>query len=188
MALRRIPTRLRRRYRLEERGHATAIFAGDFQQELKDILDCLQSFTLRKSDILTPGGGKSPISAAIDRFLSERGWQPKSFDIKITVDALPVPVPTHKIGNFKNRVAIEVEWKNKTEFYNRDLNNFRLLKDLRVLAVGVMITRMSELQNLFDRLGKGKSYGASTTRWDKVIPKIDGGGAGGCPLLLNGMG
>jgi Restriction endonuclease BglII len=56
------------------------------------------------------------------------------------------------------------------------------------LAVGVMVTRMSELQELFNSLGKGKSYGASTTHWDKLIPKVDGGGAGGCPLLLVGMG
>ena len=83
---------------------------------------------------------------------------------------------------------MEIEWNNKTEFYDRDLNNFRLLKELRVLAVGVMITRMSELQELFNRLDKGKSYGASTTHWDKLIPKVDGGGAGGCPLLLVGMG
>ena len=57
-----------------------------------------------------------------------------------------------------------------------------------VLSVGVMITRVSELQELFNQLGKGTSYGASTTHWNKLIPKIDGGGAGQCPLLLIGMG
>jgi restriction endonuclease BglII len=71
-----------------------------------------------------------------------------------------------------------VEWNNKTEFYDRDLNNFRLLNVLNVLSVGVIITRVSELQRLFDDLGKGASYGASTTHWDKLIPKVD---AGGCP-------
>ena len=81
-----------------------------------------------------------------------------------------------------------MEWNNKTEFYDRDLNNFRLLKELRVLSVGVIVTRLSELQTLFNQLGKGKSYGASTTHWDQLIPKADAGGAGGCPLLLVGMG
>jgi restriction endonuclease BglII len=105
-----------------------------------------------------------------------------------------VPIPPHKIDNFKKTpadprgVGVEVEWNNKTEFYDRDLNNFRLLRNLGVLSVGVMITRLSELQALFDTLGKGKSYGNSTTHWDKLIPKVDGGGAGGCPLLLIGMG
>ncbi len=188
MGLESIPQAVRNRYHIDERGHASAILASDYPNEFQDLVDCLAGFVLRKSHILTPGGGRSPISAALDGFLQGRGWREKSFDIKITIDGNPVPIPTHKIDNFRNEVGLEVEWNNKTEFYDRDLNNFRLLKDLRVLAVGVMITRLSELQNLFDRLGKGKSYGASTTHWDKLIPKVDGGGAGGCPLLLVGMG
>ena len=79
-------------------------------------------------------------------------------------DGNPVPIPIHSIDDFKNEVGLEVEWNNKTEFYDRDLNNFRLLKDLRVLGVGVMVRRISELQALFNRLRKGKSYGASTHR------------------------
>lgn len=188
MALEVIPKKVRARYKIEERGHASAILAGDFPREFDDIIHCLETFALKKSHILTPGGGKSPISTSLDAFLHERGWQEKSFDIKITIDGSPVPIPTHKIDNFRNRVGIEVEWNNKTEFYDRDLNNFRLLKELRVLSVGVIVTRLSELQALFDKLGKGASYGASTTHWDKLIPKVDGGGAGGCPLLLIGMG
>jgi Restriction endonuclease BglII len=188
MALGAVPRRIRRRYHVEERGHASAILAGDFPSEFADIVDCLGEFVLRKSHILTPGGGRSPVSAALDGFLHGRGWREKSFDIKITIDGKPVPIPTHKIDNFKNEIGLEVEWNNKTEFYDRDLNNFRLLKELRVLSVGVIVTRLSELQRLFDKLGKGASYGASTTHWDKLIPKVDGGGAGGCPLLLVGMG
>lgn len=188
MGLESIPQVVRDKYHIEERGHAAAILAADFPSEFTDIVDCLQEFSLRKSHILAKGKGKSPISIALDNFLRGRGWVEKSFDIKITVDGDPVPIPTHSIDDFKNEVGLEVEWNNKTEFYDRDLNNFRLLKELRVISVGVMITRMSELQTLFNRLGKGKSYGASTTHWNKLIPKVDGGGAGGCPLLLVGMG
>jgi len=150
MGLDLIPARLRQKYCFAERGHATAILAADFPEEFKDILACLESSVLRKSHILTPGKGRSPISITLDGFLNERGWQPKSFDIKITVDGQPIPIPTHKIDNFKNCVGLEVEWNNKTEFYDRDLNNFRLLKELKVLSVGVIITRVSELQNLFN--------------------------------------
>lgn len=188
MGVESIPQTIRNKYHVDERGHASAILASDYPNEFKDIMDCLAGFVLKKSHILTPGGGRSPISATLDNFLQRRGWREKSFDIKITIDGNPVPIPTHKIDDFKNEVGLEVEWNHKTEFYDRDLNNFRLLKELRVLAAGVMITRMSELQELFNRLGKGKSYGASTTHWDKLIPKVDGGGAGGCPLLLVGMG
>jgi Restriction endonuclease BglII len=188
MSLGLIPPRLHQRYRFEERHHATSILATDFREEFNDSLLCLTDFRLKKSDILTPGGGRSPIPKAIDGFLGKRKWTEKRFDIKITVDEKPIPIPTHKIDNFKNRVGIEVEWNNKTEFYDRDLNNFRLLWEMRVLSVGVIITRLSELQELFDELGKGESYGNSTTHWDKLIPKVESGGAGGCPLLIVGMG
>lgn len=188
MALSLIPATVRARYQLYEQDHACAILARDFPDEFKDIMDCLKWFTLKKSAILTPGGGRSPIPIAIDGFLRGRGWRERKFDIEITVDGEVIPIPTHKIDNFKNRIGLEVEWNNKTEFYDRDLNNFRLLKELRVLSVGVIVTRSSELQTLFDQLGKGQSYGNSTTHWSKLIPKVEGGGAGCCPLLLVGMG
>jgi hypothetical protein len=188
MALDLIPNRLRKRYVFEERHHATSILASDFPEEFNDILLCLDAFHLKKSSIVVPGGARSTIPISIDGFLGTRKWTAKSFDIKITVDDKPIPIPTHKIDNFKHRVGVEVEWNNKTEFYDRDLNNFRLLWEMRVLSVGVVITRLSELQDLFDSLGIGEKYGNSTTHWNKLIPKVDSGGAGGCPLLLVGMG
>jgi hypothetical protein len=125
-------------------------------QEFQDLMDCLQAFTLKKSAIMTPGGGRSPIPLEIDGFLSKRGWAPKKeFNVEIAVDGRLIPVPTHRIDNFKHRIGVEVEWNNKTEFYDRDLNNFRLLKELRVLSVGVIITRLTELQGLFNQLSKG---------------------------------
>lgn len=188
MALDLIPQDLRDRYEFLETDHACAILAADFPSEFEDILACLRNFRLQRSDILTPGGGRSPIPVKIDGFLQERGWKEQSFNIRIEVDGKPIPIPTHGIDNYKNGVGVEVEWNNKTEFYDRDLNNFRLLKELRVLSVGLIITRLTELQAVFDELGKGPSYGASTTHWNKLIPKVQGGGAGCCPLLLIGMG
>ena len=55
--------------------------------------------------------------------------------------------------------------------------------DLRAIDVGVILTRATELQGVFDRLGKGSSYGASTTHHEKLWPRIEGGGGGGCPVL-----
>ncbi|MBX7073289.1 MAG: hypothetical protein K1X71_09085 [Pirellulales bacterium] len=188
MGLDKIPSSLRGKFTFDEREHASAVLATDFPAEWNDLMACLDEFWLTKTAILTPGGGRSPIPARLDGFLQKRGWSEKRFDTRIVVDGVETPSPTHKIDNFKNHVAIEVEWNNKTEFYDRDLNNFRLLRNLHVLSIGVIITRLSELQTLFAQLGKGPAYGNSTTHWDKLIPKVDGGGAGGCPLLLVGMG
>ncbi len=53
--------------------------------------------------------------------------------------------------------------------------------------MGIILTRSDELQETFKQLGKGSSYGASTTHWSKLIPRIEGGGAGGCPVLAIGI-
>lgn len=179
---------VRDRFTIEERGSACAILANDFPTEFADIVDCLDAFTLTQTHLTTAGGNRSTISRDIDSFFYGRGWREKSFDTKIVVDGHEWPAPTHGIDNFKNRIGIEVEWNNKDPFYDRDLNNFRLLHQLNVLSVGVIITRLWELQQECIRLGRGASFGMSTTHFGKLLPKVNGGGAGGCPLLLIGMG
>lgn len=108
----------------------------------------------------------------------------KKWDISIDIDSLKNPSPTHKVDYYKNRVAVELEWNNKDPFYDRDLNNFRLLHQLGVISLGIIVTRADELQQLFDQLGKGQSYGASTTHVSKLLPKIIGGGSAECPILV----
>ena len=39
-----------------------------------------------------------------------------------------------------------------------------------------------------EQLRKGKSSEASSRHWGKLISKVNGGGSGGCPLLMIGMG
>lgn len=111
----------------------------------------------------------------------------KEFKTKVVVDDVSTDTPTHKIDCLKNRVALEIEWNNKDPFYDRDLNNFRLLFDLRAISVGVIITRCDELQEIFNDLGRGSSYGASTTHMSKLLPRIEGGGGAGCPILVIGI-
>jgi hypothetical protein len=133
------------------------------------------------------GGRKSQVSEWIDSELAKKGWVEKNFQTSITVDDNVMESPTHAIDCFKNRIALEIEWNNKDPFFDRDLNNFRLLFDLRAVSVGVIITRCDELQDVFDSIGRGSSYGASTTHMGKLLPRIQGGGGAGCPLLVFGI-
>jgi Restriction endonuclease BglII len=183
-----IPDSIRGNYEVHEWRHATAILRQEFPAEFKDVMDVLGSFQLLKSFIDTGGGSKSKVSRSIDSALYGRGWVEKYFDTKMLVDGAPLESPTHSVDCFKNRVALEIEWNNKDPFFDRDLNNFRLLFDLRVVSVGIVITRCDELQELFASLDRGKSYGASTTHMSKLLPKIEGGGGGGCPILVFGIG
>ncbi len=122
-----------------------------------------------------------------DFALRPRRWQPHQFATKIVVDEEEYDSPTHEVDCIKSKVAIELEWNNKTEFYDRALNNFRRLFELQVSDVGVIITRCDELQAIFNSLGRGKSYGSSTTILSKLKRKLDGGAGGGCPVLAVGM-
>lgn len=140
-----------------------------------------------KSWLTNPGGRKSKVSAYIDDYLYKRGWEEKEFETKVVVDDRSTDTPTHKIDCLRNRVALEIEWNNKDPFYDRDLNNFRLLFGLRAISVGVIITRCDELQDIFNDLGRGASYGASTTHMSKLLPRIEGGGGAGCPILVIGI-
>ena len=188
MGLENVPPKLATRLRLQSGSRSPAVFSWRLAfLDGPDLLGCLKSFWLKKSSIIVGGGGRSQIPQQLDGYLNARGWEEHQFDIGIRVDGADIDIPTHKIDNFKAGVGIEVEWNYKTEFYDRDLNNFRLLHQLRVMSVGVIITRASGLQELFDELGIGAKYGNSTTHWNKLLPKIDGGGAGGCPVLAIGI-
>lgn len=183
----RLPAFVTANYECYEWKHASAILSQDFTCEWTDLLDVLTSFRLKKSWITKGGGNKSELSSYIDGFLTQRGWIEKQFQTAIEVDGARKDSPTHKIDCFKNGVALEIEWNNKDPFFDRDLNNFRLLFDLRAVSVGIIITRADELQEIFNQLGRGSSYGNSTTHMSKLLPRIEGGGGAGCPLLVFGI-
>ena len=187
MAIEDLPDFIRENYEIYEWRHATAILAADFPEEWQEILDLLDSFRLYKEWIAEGGGNKTNLAGWIDHILGKKGWIETSFNTQIKVDDTTRDSPTHKVDCFKNRIALEVEWNNKDPFYDRDLNNFRLLFDLRVISVGVIFTRSSELQDIFKELGRAGSYGNSTTHMGKLLPRIEGGGGGGCPLLAIGI-
>lgn len=187
MSISLVPDFIKKHYEVHEWKHACAILKQDFPNEWGDICDVLSAFRLQRSWISVGGGRKSKVSESIDSALYQRGWVEKQFATAILVDGAHSESPTHQIDCFKNRVALEIEWNNKDPFYDRDLNNFRLLFELRAVSVGVIVTRCDNLQNIFDQLGRGASYGSSTTHMSKLLPRINGGGGGGCPVLVLGI-
>jgi hypothetical protein len=187
MAIELLSQFLRTHYEVHEWKHACAILKNDFPAEWDDVITVLEAFRLHRSDIVIPGGRKSPIANKLDGAFYQRGWIEKAFETKVVVDTSEFESPTHKVDCYKNRVALEIEWNNKDPFFDRDLNNFRLLFELRAISVGIIVTRCDELQEIFDKLGRGASYGASTTHMSRLLPRIEGGGGGGCPVLAFGI-
>lgn len=184
-----LPEDVRTNYEIHEWRHACAVLRDDFPDEFADIIDVLRRFKLKRSHVIEPGGRKSKVAQAIDGefFRKTPPWEEKQFSTKIVVDEVGIESPTHSVDCYRNGVALEIEWNNKDPFYDRDLNNFRLLFDLRIVSVGVIVTRCDELQAIFNRLGRGSSYGASTTHMSKLLPRLEGGGGGGCPVIVFGI-
>jgi hypothetical protein len=173
MAIDLVPSDLRSKYEIHEWKHACAVLEGDFPSEWQDIIGVLRNFRFRTSDITARGGGLSLVSQWFNSAFRELGWQEKRFATKIVVDEKEMLSPTHKVD----------------PFFDRDLNNFRLLFELRAISVGVIITKSDSLWDVFKGLGKQilDKYGRSTTWMGKLLPRIEGGSGGGCPILVFGI-
>jgi hypothetical protein len=182
-----LPPFIRENYEVHEWKHASAVLKTDFPNEWKDVNDVLGAFRFKKGHIVVGGGGKTKVAQSLDAAFVGRGWIEKKFYTKIQVDEEVKESPTHKVDCFKNKIALEIEWSNKDPFYDRDLNNFRLLFDLRVISVGIIVTKADELRSLFEELKIISKYGSSTTWMSKLLPRIEGGGGGGCPILVFGI-
>jgi Restriction endonuclease BglII len=178
-----VPADILDRYHVKEWRNAAGILSTACPTEWQDVQEVLRAFRLLKSEVLVGGGNRSLISQRIDTEFYRRGWVEKGFATSITVDDSKIDSPTHAVDCLKGGVAVEMEWNNKDPFFDRDLNNFRLLFELRAIQVGIIITRSWELQTIFKDLGKGASYGKATTHHEKLWPKVEGGGGGGCPVL-----
>ncbi len=185
--MKKLPEFLLENYEIRQWRHAIAILQADYAPEWQDIVEVLTDFRLLKSDIVSGGGNKSPLAIRMDAAFSRRGWIEKSFDTRVVIDDRELRSPTHKVDCYKNEIAVELEWNNKDPFYDRDLNNFRLLFELRAISVGIIVTRSDELQQIFNSIGRGSSYGMSTTHMSKLLPRLEGGGGGGCPVLVFGI-
>ena len=172
--------------------NARTILEFGHPDEWRDIVEVLSAARLPHSELASKGGSKTATAKAIDSEFYRRQWIERKFETKIVVDETESESPTHKVDCFTGKIALEVEWNNKDPFYDRDLNNFRLLYDLRVADVGVVVTRSTELQRWLNAnyaiFNKARgTFGGSTTHFDKLEPRILGGGAGGCPVLVFAM-
>ena len=182
-----VPADIAALYETHEWRNAVGILQTACPGEWADIQVALRAFKLMRSEVLKAGGARSSIVERLERPLKDAGWIERKFATAIVVDDQKRDSPTHSVDCFKGRVALEVEWNNKDPFYDRDLNNFRLLFDLQVIDVGVIITRCSELQTIFAALGRGPSFGNSTTHMGKLLPRLHGGSGGGCPIVAFGI-
>lgn len=136
---------------IETRNHVLAVLDQDFTESLTELYRVLAGISIPDLDLIKGGGGKSPITKAIEDSLYEIGWPKHNFEVKKEVDGEPKQSTTHEIDHVRKEggysLALEIEWNNKDQFFDRDLENFRRLHAEGAISAGAIITRGASLQN-----------------------------------------
>lgn len=201
------------KFEFQNYGHALEILSESFPEEWAELQDCLESFSIQTSDLLTAGGNETAIPKKFDEVLYPLGWR----EIRITGDLLVKLYPRkaeqrgrfddkpfeekviegyidgHNIDFIKNKVAFDLEWNSKDQTFDRDLLAMRTYFDCGLIEVGIIVTRSQELNDIFKELtdenGKSliKKYGASTTWLGKLEYRLKSRRNGGCPILAIGI-
>lgn len=181
--------------------YADLILRDAFPDKFQDIIENLTDFYIDyEEDICAGGGSRARHTKRHDDGLISRGWGTHNVTIEKLIDHQPIfRAKGHEIDVFTAGddggypgISVEMEWNNKDPFFHRDLNHFQALHREGVIAVGVIVTRGPRLQKLLKFLGtKGEysdtKYGEATTHWNKLIPMINLGAGGECPLLCIGI-
>lgn len=202
-----IPADVRTRYEFVEVRNAAAVLKASNPELFDDVIKVLREFSLRSSDISTPGGNRGQIPIRLDKAFEGLGWSAvrittqwrlvgkrKTSGAKREYDEpyldSAVTNPGFEVDNMKGRVALDVEWNAKDGNLDRDLSAYRALYEMGLIDVAVIITRdhkgiqrlaLTDLHNpdAARRLGT-----TTTTNIEKARDRMTRGDTGGCPLLV----
>ena len=192
-----IPEDISNLYEIHDYQHASAIISKEFPAEFAELCSALRSFRFTKADMIVAGKNESHIPKIFSNILRPLNWQDKNLGAELNVYEIKgkkskelkssISHGSHKVDYLKGRVAFDLEWNSKDQTFDRDLYAFRAFFEYNAISVGVLITRSNELDPLLKELGIYSKYGASTTQMGKLIPRLEAGRNGGCPVLVFGI-
>lgn len=193
-----IPDDIKAKYEIYDYKHAAAILYCEFPEHFNEICGVLRQFIIKKDDITSRGGNESNIPKKFSDILRPLGWEEKQLHAKVVVDDHEISHDTHWVDYLKGRVAFDLEWNSKDQTYDRDLYAFKSFFDYDKISVAILVTRSTDLNYYFSELGTYfatdgterkymAKYGASTTQMGKLLPRLEAGRNGGCPILVFGI-
>ena len=112
-----LKNRINRYYKIDDYRHAFTILENDFPNEFKDVLNLIINFRIKKKWIVEGGGGKTRIAKNIEMHFNKKGWREQKFVVSNKINGKETTSETNKIDCFKNKIGLEIQWNNKTEFY-----------------------------------------------------------------------
>ncbi len=194
------------RYRFAEVRNAAAILAAVAPSCRRDLDEVLAGFQLTAAQLLDAGGNKSQVARELDLAFRERGWRETGLVLDVVgtltshpwglldarVEVAEFAGETHKIDNFRDRIAVEVEWNAKDGNLDRDLAAFRAMYDAGFVDAAVVVTRhhastkhaANWLARHFGLVRASERFNTSTTtNLERLTWRLGRGDAGGCPVL-----
>jgi CRISPR-associated protein Csd2 len=193
-----IPSDIQHLYEIYDWRHAAVILAREFPTEFEEICLVLRQFRFSEADVTQAGGNESPIPKRFSSILRPLGWEERQLNARLLVDEEEVSHDSHKVDYLKGRVAFDLEWNSKDQTFDRDLYAFRAFFDYGKISLGILVTRSNELDPWIASLGEytdkngnkryyKNKFGSSTTHMGKLLPRLQAGRNGGCPVLVFGI-
>ena len=206
-----IPESVRNRYDVLSYKNAAVILAESHKEQFEELINVLNAFSITTAMIMKAGGNESEITKILSRYLRPLEWHETTIsgylvmrlDWKKQLGVKPSGKPRfkwekrefkrekylggHKIDYVKGKVAFDLEWNSKDQTFDRDLYAFHAFFMAGAVDVGVLVTRSADLTPVFQELGVSSKYGASTTWWGKLVPRLNAGRNQGCPVLAIGI-
>jgi CRISPR-associated protein Csd2 len=187
-----------RRYECHDYQNAVAVLTLAYPELFSEVCDVLLGFAFTDEQVLAPGGNESQIPKAFSEILRPLGWKEEQLRTELFANGESVVCDTHKVDYVKGAVAFDLEWNSKDQTFDRDLFAFRTFFEYRNIAAAVLVTRSNDLDGYFSSLGSAvdkygvvrelrSKYGASTTHMGKLLPRLEAGRNGGCPVLAIGI-
>lgn len=198
------------KYEFAETRNAASIFRATNPDAFEQLTEVLEEFVLKKEYLLKPGGQESDLAKDLNRAFRSRGWRAADADttarlllkkkpfLESETESELVESETvnlgYEIDNFRDRVALDIEWNAKDGNLDRDISTYRALYESSFIDLGVIISRTHyDLRDLGRKLAReaGKQgedvakilRTTTTTNSEKLIPRMRRGDSGGCPLL-----
>ena len=139
-----------------------------FGAEIDTLDEILAEFRIDiENHIIKRGGGQADQTLDLTSKLVEQGWLKENVTIQNEIsfssgrDSRISGYTTHEVdhfihGNNGHIAALEIEWNNKDEFYDRDFQAMRRLYESHVIELGIIVTRGNELEDCM--AGKIEEY------------------------------
>lgn len=196
-----LPQTVLARYDFFETRNAARILQATNPAEYADVVDVLRTFAVdAAADITRPGGNESDTAGRLNGAFRAHGWAEGKYTVRISAELVrkaagsppkteseATETSSYLIDNLKSRVAVDTEWHAKDGNLDRDLAAYRALYDAGIIDCAVMVTmnRLSMWSWARRLTPNSRKFGTTTTtNLEKVIPRLQRGDAGGCPVLI----